>query len=397
MKNIENRSFEIYIKTKIIFGVDSRFRIGRILKNKNYQKVLICIDKNIIKLKYINEIFDNISGEGIEYEIYDGVEINPTIMMIMDACQKFRKYNFDCILGIGGGSSIDLAKGISVALTHEGNIYNYVSEIENQKKLITDAVKPIIAVPTAAGSGAEVSPVSVIVDQRRKLKTGFFSEYLFPLVAVIDSVVHTTLPPKTTAECGLDILSHAFDAFVSPYSNSFSDALAIKSIEMVFKNLKSAVFDGKNLESRSEMAMASILGLIAIYAGKGGSTHTIAEPLGGLYNIPHGYACGVALPAMMEFLLSDCSDKFAVIYRNINKSFNPEEEDEDLAKRCIKETKRLILDLGIDPPWKEISNPDIGLLSKYSIKHMAVDRVPREITRQDYVKLYEEIFGKSYF
>lgn len=397
MSDLVNKSFEIDIKTKIKFGLNSRFEIGKILKNKNYKKVLICTDKNIVKLKYINEIFNYISDEKINYKIYDGVEINPTITTIVDAYNKFKEDSFDCIIGIGGGGPIDVAKGIGIALTHKGNIRDYIADVNGQKKPILDIVLPVIAIPTTAGSGAEVSPVSVIVDEKRKLKIGFFSEYLFPVISLVDPVLYTTLPPKVTAGCGLDVLSHSFDAFVSPYSNSYSDALAIKSIEMVFKNLKTAVFNGKNLESRAEMAIASILGLISIYIGKGGSTHTIGEPLGGLYDIPHGYACGIAIPAMMEFLLPICKDKFITIFKNISNFFDPREENDVLANRCIKEFRKLIIDINIRSPLEVLSDPDIGLLSEYSIEHIAVGGIPRDMAKSDFVNIYKKIFDRNYF
>jgi len=397
MSDLVNKSFEIDIKTKIKFGLNLRFEIGKILKNKNYKKVLICTDKNIVKLKYINEIFNSISDEKIYYKIYDGVEVNPTITTIVDAYNKFKKDSFNCIIGIGGGGPIDVAKGISIALTHKGNIRDYIAEVNGQKKPILDIVLPVIAIPTTAGSGAEVSPVSVIVDEKRKLKIGFFSEYLFPVISLVDPVLYTTLPPKVTAGCGLDVLSHSFDAFVSPYSNSYSDALAIKSIEMVFNNLKTAVFNGKNLESRAEMAIASILGLISMYIGKGGSTHTIGEPLGGLYNISHGYACGIAIPAVMEFLLPVCRDKFITIFKNISNFFDPRENNSVVAHECIEEFRKLIIDIKVEKPLKVVNNPDIELLSEYSIKHLAVNRIPGVATKSDFVNLYKKIFNKNYF
>ncbi len=393
MENFALYNFDIGIKTKIKYGVNLHKQIGKILKNYNFKNILICTDKNIQNISFFTEILDLVSIEKMNIDVFSEIEINPGIRTINKIKEKYKGKKYDCILGIGGGGPIDVAKGASIALTHPGDLKDYISRIEGPKKDITDKVIPIISVPTTAGSGAEISPVSVIIEEKRKLKIGFFSEYLFPIIALIDPCLYSTLPPKETAECGLDVLSHAFDAFVSRYSNCYSEMLSLKAVDLVFKNLKKATFDGKDLNARGAMAIASVFALIAMYVGKGGATHTIGEPLGGLYNLPHGYACGVAIPSMMKFLRPICEEKFYRIYKVIN-TLNDfySIKIRKIADDVIEDFKNFIADLNLKKINEYVEKPDINILSEYSINHLAVDRIPRVISKDDYKSIYLDIF-----
>lgn len=385
--------FEFFINTRIRYGIGLYKQIGDMVRGLNYSKILICTDRNIENLESFACMLKLLKQNKINFAVFSDIEINPTLKTIENVRDHFSNKNFDLIITIGGGGPIDVGKAASVALTHEGDLRDYIA---GSSKEINKNVLPIISIPTTAGSGAEVSPVSVIVDGERQLKIGFFSEYLFPILAIIDPILYTTLPPKQTAECGLDVLSHSFDSFVSPFSNFYSQALSIKSINLVFNNLVECVYNGKNLSARGAMAMASVIALIAMYIGKGGATHTIGEPLGTLYKISHGYACGIAIPSMMEFLMSVCEENFIEIYKNINDYADPRDKKRDVAVECIKEIKKLIVDIGLDGLNSYIKSPDISLLSKYSIQHLAVDRIPRIVKEEDYKSIYKNMLEQDY-
>jgi alcohol dehydrogenase class IV len=389
-------NFDVFIKTKIKFGINLHLEIGNIVKNLKFSNILICTDNNVKDLSFFNQIIDAFRAAKIDYDIFYDIGINPTLKTIADAKERYNEKKYDSIIAVGGGGPIDVAKALSIAFTHEGDINDYIAETSGAKKEIKENVLPVITMPSTAGSGAEVSPVSVLVDEKRKLKIGFFSEYLFPKIAVIDPVLYATLPPKATAECGLDVLAHAFDSYVSPYSNIYSEALSMKAVQLVFKNMQQCIYQGSDLDARGNMALASVIALIAMYIGKGGATHTIGEPLGGLYNIPHGYACGIAIPAMMEYLMPVCEDAFVQIYKNITEYADPRNKKRDMAAACLKEFEQLITDSGLKNLSSYILKPNIDLLSKYSIEHLAVDRIPRAVKEDDYKLLYEKIFGPDY-
>lgn len=184
---------------------------------------------------------------------------------------------------------------------------------------------------------------------------------------------------------------------VSRYSNCYSETLSLKAIELVFGNLKKAVFDGQDLNARGAMAIASIFSLISMYVGKGGATHTIGEPLGGLYNVPHGYACGIAIPAMMRFLKPVCEDKYIRIYKTINDNIDfYYMKKNEVFYDLIEDFRIFLSELNLKRISDYVPKPDINMLCDYSISHLAVDRIPRIITKEDYKVIYNEIFSEEY-
>lgn len=385
--------YEIMIPTHIFFEPDASKKLGTILGTRGYRRAVICTDGGVSDQGILARIEDALRGRDIEYVVYQGSKENPGIQHVIDARDAVAGFRCDCVVGVGGGGPIDVAKALSVALTHEGDIRDYVAYTSGQRKPVTDSVLPVIAVPTVAGAGAEVSPVAVIVDELIQVKVGFFSEKLFPEVAVVDPTLAVTLPPRATAGSGMDVFAHAFDALVSRRGNPFSDALATSAIETVFRFLPRAVHHGDDIEARGALASASIMGLMAIYLGKGGAVHTIGEPLGTHYDIPHGYACAVALPVMMEYLRPVCGDMLARIYRLSGNLVTPDASRDQTAGACIEEVVRLIDELELPRLSTIVPDPEIEKLADASIEHLAVDRIPTAITRDDYKELYRRIFS----
>jgi alcohol dehydrogenase len=332
----------------------------------------------------------------VHHFVFDRVRENPDLETVLAAAARAKRERVDCIVGVGGGGPIDVAKALSVALTHEGDLRDYVAYTTGQKKPIDGKLLPVVAVPTTAGSGAEVSPVAVIVDRQIRTKVGFFSERLFPELAVVDPALTVSLPPGPTAGAGLDVFAHAFDAFVSPTATVYTDALAKGAMQIVFRHLPTAVRQGADLQARSAMSAASLMALLAIYLGKGGAVHTIGEPLGTIYNLPHGYACGIALPAMMRYLLPVRGGELAEIYSLSGGAGPGRMEVEDPARGSIEAMRRLIRDTGLPALATVVPNPDLAELSEASAAHLAVDRVPMPITKLDYCRLYGEMLSPGY-
>lgn len=388
--------FEIFIPTRIHFGLNKSKELGDILSQYGFRAAMVFTDSNLIKAGVFENIESSLQGAKIKYLMFDRIKENPDIETVLEAKANAEGEGFDCIIGVGGGGPIDVAKAVSVALTHSGDIRDYIAYTTGQKKPIENKVLPIITVPTTSGSGAEVSPVAVIVDRKIETKIGLFSEHLFPRAAVVDPTLTVTLPPLQTAGAGMDIFAHAFDAFISPWATIFTDALAKEAMEAVFKYLRIAIQEGDNLEARSALSIASIMALLSIYFGKGGAVHTIGEPLGTIYNIPHGYTCGYALPAMMNFLIPVMRERFSKIYSLIGDVKCPGGSKGDLPQRCISEVKKLIRETGLPEISTIVSKPDIDKLSKASETHLAIDRVPMPISREDYIDIYSKIFSKGY-
>ncbi len=391
------RAFEIGLPTRVRFGLDVSRELGEITRAEGWRAVLVCTDHNLVQAGVLTGIEGALRDAGIRHVLFDAVRENPDLAAVQAVRERAAREKLDAVIGVGGGGPIDVAKAASVALTHGGDLRDYVAYTTGQKRPIAgEKLLPVLAVPTTAGSGAEVSPVAVLVDEAIRVKVGLFSPRLFPRLAVVDPRLAVSLPPMATAGSGLDVLAHAFDGFVSRQGNPWSDAMAKEAMELVFRWLRLAVWQGDNLEARAHMALASLMGLAAIYLGRGGAAHTIGEPLGALYDLPHGYACGLAIPAMMEFLLPVCSEKLVKIHALSGRPAVPGRPEGEVARECIAEVKTLIVETGLPPLAGRIAQPDLEALSAASFAHLAVDRVPARIGRQDYRRLYERMFAVDY-
>ncbi len=388
--------FEVAIPTRICFGLDRSRELGPLLARAGLRSALVCTDGNLVRAGILEGIEGSLRESGVRFLRYDGVRENPDLETVLAARDSARGSSVDCVVGVGGGGPIDVAKAASVALTHPGEIRDYVAYSTGQKRPIGEGALPIYALPTTAGSGAEVSPVAVIVDREIRTKVGFFSERLFPRAALVDPRLAVTLPPLQTAGAGLDVLAHAFDALVSRKATPFSDALARGAMDGVFGHLRRAVWQGDDLEARAGMASASIMALLAIYFGKGGAVHTIGEPLGTICELPHGYACGIAIPAMMEYLLPVCRQRFAEMLAFTGRWGDRLQEEGARAWQCLHEVKSLIRDVRVPAVGTLVQEPDLEALAAASAGHLAVDRVPMPISRGDYGSLYAEIFSPGY-
>ena len=408
--------YEIAIPTRIHFGIDRSLELGRLLADRGLASALVCTDQNLVRAGLLEGIEGSLGQAGIRFTRYDRVRENPDLDAVVELKRAVGDDRFDCVVGVGGGGPIDVAKAAAVALTHEGDIRDYVAYTTGQKRAIGERVLPVFAVPTTAGSGAEVSPVAVIVDREIRTKVGFFSEALFPRIAVVDPRLCASLPPLPTAGAGLDVLAHAFDAFVSRKGTPFTDALATGAMRIVFAMLRRAVWQGDDLEARAAMSTASIMALLSIYFGKGGAVHTIGEPMGTICDLPHGYACGIAIPAMMEYLLPVCRRRFSQMLAVTGEPGDLVQDESARAWQCIHEVRKLIRDLrvpsaaamvqrpNLEVPDLEVPDlevpdlevPDLEILAEASAAHLAVDRVPMPVSREDYRRLYAEIFSEGY-
>ncbi len=393
--NMHEMPFEFGIPTHVHFGVGLTRQLGSLLHAHGHKSVAICTDGAIQKAGILAQVEESLRSANVKYTIYGDVKRNPDITTVVDARRKCGGTEYDCIIGVGGGGPIDVAKALSVALTHDGDIRDYVAYTTGQRRHITDAVLPVMAVPTVAGAGAEVSPVAVIVDEEIQVKVGLFSRGLFPQSAFVDPALATSLPPQATASSGMDVFAHAFDALISRRSNPLSESLAIGAMKRVFTYLPYAVWQGDNLEARGAMASAAIMALMAIYLGQGGAVHTIGEPLGTIYDIPHGYACAIALPAMMRFVAPVCEEPLSCIGQIAKPIATTVQNGGNSSQESVERVIRLMKDVALPTPRSAVPNPDIDALATASMNHLAVDRVPMTITKEHYTALYEEIFSEE--
>lgn len=383
--------FTYYLPTKIFFGVGVANRTGEIANNLGMKKVLIITDSGINKTGIVDKIKETFKDFNISSDIYDGVIVNPTIDSVYEALTAVKKSNPDGIVAIGGGSPIDTAKLASVMENNDESVS--LSEALMGRKYKNPRRIPLIAIETAAGTAAEVTLFAVATDMKRKFKGGVASSQMCPEVAICDPLLTTSLPPKITAETGVDAFSHALEAFVAKDACPITDALAIKAIELIFENLRTAVYDGENIKAREAMLLANLIaGMAFPYAGTG-MVHGLAEPLSGLYNLSHGVTISIMLPYVEKFNLPASYDKFAKVAQVAGENIYGLSLVES-AEKAIKAMAMLAADVGIPHSLKDVGvkPEDFPALAEVALQHGAMNWNPRKMTKEDILRIYEQAY-----
>jgi alcohol dehydrogenase class IV len=296
-------NFEFATSTRIIFENGSFKKVPGLIKNFG-SKVLIVTGKN---QNLALQLSESLSEINIHSEIFS-VHSEPTISDIEQGTKLARKTLCNVVVGIGGGSAVDSAKAIAALVPNQGELTDYLEVIGKGRKLEIEPL-PFIAIPTTAGTGAEVTKNAVIKSTDHNVKVSLRSDLMFPKMAVIDPELTLTMPPHLTATTGVDALTHLLETFVSKQSNPFIDMLCREGMRRISASLEQAFNDGNNLEARENMAMASMLGGMALANVKLGAVHGFAGPLGGMYPIPHGAICACLLPAVMEVNIEALKEK----------------------------------------------------------------------------------------
>jgi len=256
-------------------------------------------------LEEITSVISSLQDVGLKIRIFDEIEPNPDIETVARGARLAVKDNINLIIGLGGGSAIDAAKGISIVATHGSNIWMYVG---------TDKVPgptiPIVAIPTTSGTGSEVTPFAVFTNKTISKKEGVESRYIFPGVALIDPILTKSMPSRLTIDTGIDALAHAIEAYTSRSANPISDSLAIEAISLIARFFIKAVQEGNDIEAREGMALASTMAGMAITHAGVGAAHGFAMAIGSMLGTPHGRTVGILLPSVMEYNAISSSEKF---------------------------------------------------------------------------------------
>ena len=309
--------FSFELPTKIIYGANCLDNLCVELKENKGKKPIIITDKGVENAGILKKITDLLDKDDFPYVIYAGVEANPKDVNVEEGAKIARENDCDCIIAVGGGSPIDCAKSVGVLLAHND------TEIKKYEGK-TAATKPLplfITIPTTSGTGSEITFSSVITDTKNKYKMTVKSKYTAAKVAICDPVLTLSVPPAVTAATGMDALTHAIEAYTATCSEPITDAVSLYAIELIYNNLKTAVFEGDNLQARSAMLMGSMLAGIGFSHSDVASVHCIAEALGGMFDLAHGVCNAVLLPHVMEYNKDYCVAKYARVAKAMGFEF----------------------------------------------------------------------------
>ncbi|MDB8793132.1 iron-containing alcohol dehydrogenase [Romboutsia sp. 1001216sp1] len=364
--------------------------IGERAKMLGGKKVLIVTDKFLRNQENgaVEQTIKYLTEAGLEVVIYDGTEPNPKDTNVADGLKVFKDKNCDMIITVGGGSSHDCGKGIGIAATHEGDLYEYAG-IET----LTNALPPILAVNTTAGTGSEVTRHCVITNTKTKVKYVIVSWRNLPLVSFNDPELMVGKPAGLTAATGMDALTHAVEAYVSKDANPVTDASAIQSIKLISNNLRQAVAMGENLEARTNMAYASLLAGMAFNNANLGYVHAMAHQLGGLYDMPHGVANAMLLPHVCKYNIISNPQKFADIAEFMGENIDGLSVHE-AAEKAIDAMFRLSKDIGIPTSLKEmgIKEEDFEYMAEMALKDGNAFSNPRKGNKQDIINIFKAAY-----
>ena len=303
-------AYQFQTPTKIISGIGSTAEIIKELNDLHAKKVLLITDPGLVQAGVAQQVVEMLKQAAVEVEIFDAVEPDPSIQVATKAAEMAKNVKANVLIALGGGSAIDTAKSAALLVTNGGYLKDYAGVNKVIKPIL-----PLIAVPTTAGTGSEVTIFAVMSDPEKQEKFTISSALIAPAVAVLDPLLTLKLPPSVTAFTGMDALTHAIEAFTSSIAQPATDALALSAIKLVLKHLPVAVGRGDNIMAREGMLQASLLAGIAFNNAFLGLAHAIASPLGGHFHVPHGLANAVMLPYVMEYNLPTAVRRYAEIGR----------------------------------------------------------------------------------
>ena len=367
--------------------VNSCNDIGSILRKKNINSVLIVTDKGIVNNGIVLPIEKSLQESNIKYSIYDKTNPNPTVDNVEEALLVYKANNCNGLIAVGGGSPMDCAKAVGARVVYpKKTVGNMKGIFRVLRKLPT-----LIAIPTTAGTGSEVTLASIISDSEKQHKYAIMSFSLIPHYAVLDASLTYSLPQHLTATTGMDALTHAVEAYIGRSTTKETRRLALLAVKQIFSNIEKAYIDGKNHNARKSMLQASYYAGIAFSKSYVGYIHAIAHSLGGQYGIPHGLANAVIMPHMLETYGKSVYKKLYMLGINVGVC-DKSDSYEVGAHKFIEAIKKLNKDMGIPQKIDGIKKEDIFLMAKHAEKEAnPLYPVPKLMTKKELEKIYYKI------
>ena len=372
------------------FGFGAREVLPEEIKNRGYKKVLVVTDKSLFEIGLTKKVTDKLEEAGIEYTVFSDVKPNPTVKNVKDGLEVCRNFGADVIVAVGGGSSIDTAKGISVVMTNPDR--EDIVSLNGLSNTINKGM-PLIALPTTHGTAAEVTINYVITDEEREVKMVCVDPHDIPLVAIVDTELMSTLPKSIAASTGMDALTHAIEGYITKAHNTMSDMFHMRAIELIFENLPAAVNE-RNQEAIDKMGLAQYIAGMGFSNVGLGIVHSMAHQLGAVYDTPHGLANAILLPTVMRYngQDSETAQRFREILINIGRPDAAHLNDQDVINTFVWKISELSKEVGITQTIKDVGakEEDFGMLADKAMEDPCKPGNPREVSREDFIELYRQ-------
>ena len=355
-------------------------------KGRHFRKAFVCSDPDLIRFNVTKKVLDVLEEAGLDYEVYSDIKANPTIENVQHGVAAFKASGADYIIAIGGGSSMDTAKAIGIIIANPQ--FEDVRSLEGTAPTQNPCV-PIIAVPTTAGTAAEVTINYVITDVERKRKFVCVDPHDMPIVAVVDPDMMSSMPKGLTAATGMDALTHAIEGYTTKGAWEMSDMFHLKAIELISKNLRKAV--ANDAEGREGMALGQYIAGMGFSNVGLGIAHSMAHTLGAVYDTPHGVACAMMLPLVMEFNQEATGEKYREIARAMGVKDVDRMSQDEYRKAAIEAVRKLGEDVGIPKTVDALKEEDLQFLAESAAADACAPGNPKDATIDDFKTLFRKV------
>ncbi len=384
------KTFSFMMRTRILYGTGSLQGLGSELQEMGVRRVLLLTDRGVRRAGVVDGIAETVESLGIDVTWFDEVEPNPRDSTVERAAGVAREVAAGGLVAVGGGSVIDAAKAAGILVTSGGRLRDYEG-----RGRVPRPIPPLVAVPTTAGTGSEVTFSSVITDTGRRYKFSINSPLATARLAVLDPALTVSMPAPITASTGMDALTHAIEALTSTKANPISNALSLSAIQLIAKHLATATRDGENLEARSGMLMGSLLAGMAFANADVAGVHCMAEALGGVYDTPHGVANSIFLPYVMEFNLPSSAEKLALVASAMGETVTGLSVPE-AAMRSVEAVRALSDDLDI-PRFGDLGIDPSGFddLARLAAANGSAGSNPRPVSKEVFGDLFRRALRDS--
>lgn len=368
-------------------GAGAIEEIANEAKAHGFKKAFVCSDPDLIKFGVTKKVTDVLDKNGLAYEIYSDIKANPTIENVQHGVEAFKKSGADYLIAIGGGSSMDTSKAIGIIIANPE--FEDVRSLEGVAPTKKPCV-PIIAVPTTAGTAAEVTINYVITDVERKRKFVCVDPHDMPIIAIVDPDMMSSMPKGLTASTGMDALTHAIEGYTTKAAWEMTDMFHLKAIEIISRSLRSAVANEK--EGREGMALGQYIAGMGFSNVGLGIVHSMAHALGAVYDTPHGVANAILLPTVMEYNADATGDKYKYIAKAMGVEGVEDMTQEEYRKAAVDAVKKLSADVGIPADLKEIvKEEDIQFLAESAYADACAPGNPKDASVEDIIGLYKSL------